>query len=476
MFEFEGLTLESAFYRRLTGHQCQQLHNASLQILERTGIRFYDEEAVELLRQGGARVTEKNRVYIPSWRVEWALRTAPKRITLYDQTGQPAIHLSGRRAYYGNGSDLLHIVDHRTGLRRRAILQDLIEGMQLLDSLPEMDFVMSFVLPDDVPVEQTELYQMRAMLEYTSKPIVYVTTNLPRTQAAIALCEAAVGGADALRDRPFAACYINVTSPLRHNVESVQKLLWLAEKGLPAIYLPPTATRGVTTPVTVAGYIALNNAGQLAGLVLSQLKREGAPFIRCAYGGGTFDMHTLVGQLAAPEARGFHADLARWYELPSFGIGGTSGSKTVDQQAALEAAMTLLLASLSGEQLIHDVGYLDNGLTGSLEQLVICHEIIGWVRHFLPGLEISEDTLALDVIHEVGPNGQFLSTRHTAIHCRDDYYPELLDRHGHDDWAAQGSPTLRSRARQKVDDILAGYTPHPISREIQQAWARIVER
>ena len=474
MFEWENVSLERAFYRRLTPYQCQKLHNASLEILERTGVRFYDEEAVELLRRSGARLKDENRVCIPAWQVEWALEMAPKQVVLYDQTGEPAARLSGRQAYYGNGSDLLYIIDHRTEKRRRARLQDAVEGMKVLDSLSNIDFVMSFVLPDDVPAEKTELYQMRTMLEYTNKPVVYVTTNLARTKAVVEMCEVLAGDADALSARPFAICYTNVTAPLRHNVESVQKLLWLAERGLPIIYLPPTATRGVTSPVPVAGYTALNNAGQLAGLVLSQLKREGAPFLRCAYGGGTFDMRTMVGQLAAPEARGFHSDLAHWYGLPCFGIGGTSGSKTVDQQAALEAALTAILASLSGEQLIHDVGYLDNGLTASLEQLVICDQILGWVRNYLPGLEINEETLALDVIHEVGTDGQYLDTAHTARHFRDDWYPSMLDRRGHDAWAADGGTTLRSRAKQQVDEILADYVPPPLNEGTRQAWADII--
>jgi len=475
VFQFESLRLETAFYRRLTAHQCAQLHDASLQILERTGARIHDQSAVDLLRRGGARVSDGNLVHIPSWRVEWALRTAPKSITLFDQAGAPCLRLAGRKAYYGNGSDLLYIVDHRTDTHRRAVLDDLHQGIQLLDTLEGIDFVMSFVLPSGVPVDLVELVQMQAMLSYTLKPVVYVTTNLPRTQSVIAMAESAAGGAENLRNHPFAVCYINITAPLRHNVESVQKLMWLAEKGLPAIYLPPTSTRSVTTPNSVAGYVALNNAGQLAGLVLAQLTREGAPFLRCAYGGSTFDMRTGIAQLAAPEARGFQSDLAHWYGLPCFGIGGTSGSKTVDQQASMEAALTLLLASLSGEQIIHDVGYLDNGLTGSLEQLVICNELIGWVRRFLPGLEINEDTLALDVIHTVGPDGQYLGQAHTKQHCRDDWYPPLLERRGYEDWARDGGQTLRQRAKQRVEEILAAYTPRPIPSDVRQAWDRIMD-
>jgi len=475
MFDLDNLILQAAFYRRLSSQQSKMLHDASVEILERTGMRFYDDEAVKLLRKGGASVSDGNRVRIPSWRVEWALRTAPKQIILYNQLSEPVIRLAGRKAYYGNSSDLPYIIDHRTSTRRKAVLQDAVEGIRVLESLPDIDFVMSFVLPDDVQVDQAELYQARIMLENTTKPIVYVTTNLPRAQKVVEMCEVVAGGADALRDYPFAACYINIAAPLKHNKESVQKLMWLAEKGLPAIYLPPTVTRGITTPITIAGFIAANNASQLAGLVLSQLKREGAPFIRCSFGGGTFDMRTMVGQHAAPEARGFNADLAHWYGLPGFGIGGMSGAKTVDEQAALEAALTLLLASLSGEQLIHDVGYLNNGSTASLEQLVICHEIIGWIKRFLPGLEINEDTLALDVIHQVGPDGNFLEMEHTALHCRDDWYPELLDRQSYDDWTNEGSPTLRSRAKQKVDDILASYTPRPIPPKIERAWEQIIE-
>lgn len=474
MFDLDDFSLETAFYRRLSNQQSKKLHHASLEILERTGIRFYDEPAVELLRKGGARVSDGNRVSIPSRLVEWALRTAPKQIILYNQSGEPAIRLSGRKAYYGNGSDLPYIIDHRTGVRRKAVLQDAVEGVRVLESLPDIDFIMSFILPSDMPAEQAELYQMQAMLANTTKPIVYVATNLERTQQVVAMCEVLAGGTDALRDYPFAACYINISAPLRHNAESIQKLLWLAEKGLPAIYRPSIVTRGITTPITIAGFIATNNASQLAGLVLSQLKREGAPFIRCSHGGSTFDMRTMCIQLASPEARGFNADLAHWYGLPSFGIGGVSGAKTVDQQAALEASLTLLLAALSGEQLIHDVGHLDNAATASLEQVVICHEIIGWIKQFLPGLNINADTLALDLIHEVGPDGQFLEMEHTAIHCRDDWYPELLDRQSYEDWANEGSPTLRSRAKRKVDEILAAYTPRPIPKEIERAWTKII--
>jgi len=476
ILEMGGSSLHTPFYRRLTGTQLQALHGASLEIMERVGMRFYDEEAVALFRRGGAEITGGNRIHIPANRVEWALSLAPKQVTLYNQSGEPSIRLSGRRAYFGPGADLLNIIDHRSGEHRKPVLNDVIEAIRLFDVLPHVDFVMSYFLPTDVPVEKAEAYQMRAMLEHSDKPIVHVNTDLAHTRADVAMAEALAGGADALRRRPFVANYINISAPLRHNSESVGKLLYLAGKGLPAIYRPSIVTRGLSTPITVAGFLALNNASQLAGLVLAQLKREGTPFVRCSHGGGTFDMRTMVGQHAAPEARGFNADLAHFYRLPSFGIGGLTGSKVVDQQAALEAALTLLEATLAGEQLIHDVGYMNNGLTGSLEQVAICHEIIGWVKAYLPGLQITEETLALDVIEEFGDDGEFMATEHTARHCREDWYPELLDRGDYGTWVAAGSETLREKARTGVDEHLAAFKPKSIPASVQRTWDEIINR
>jgi len=328
---------------------------------------------------------------------------------------------------------------------------------------------MSGFIPTDVPPATVQRYQMQAMLQHTAKPIVYVTTDAANTRACVHMAELAAGDATALAERPFAVNYINIANPLRHNPESIEKLMWLSERNLPFIYRPAIVTRGISTPVTGAGFLVVNNVAGLAGLVLSQLVREGAPFIRCGCSGGTFDMRTMVGQHAAPEVRGHNEDLAEHYGLPRFGIGGLSGSKTVDQQAALEAALTLLASTQAGAQLIHDVGYMDNGTTGALDQLVICHEIIGWIKQSMRDLEITDETLALDVIDRVaGEDGDFLGTEHTAAHYRDDHYPDLLDRGNYETWHAQGDPSLRDRARRKVDEILGRHAPRDIPADVLQ--------
>ena len=459
--------------QRLSEQQSAQLHAASLEMMHKTGIRLLEPEAVEVLRKAGCRVADDHLVRFEPKLVEWALEVAPKEITLYNQLGQAAIRLSGRSAYYGNGSDLLYIIDHRTGQRRKPVLQDVRDIATVVDALPWMDFVMSGFIPSDVPGEEVQKRQMLAMLQRTDKPIVYVTTDLANTQRSIALAEITAGGADALRQRPFAVNYVNISNPLRQNPESLRKVLWLSRKGLPLVYRPSIVTRGISTPVTWAGFLVVNNAAGLAGLVLSQLVNEGTPFIRCGHSGGTFDMQTMVGLHAAAELRGFNEDLAEYYGLPRFGIGGLTGSKEVDQQAAYEAALTLMDSTLAGAQLIHDVGYMDNGTTGALDQLVICHEIIGWLKQYAKELIIDDETLALDVVDAVvGSDGDFLQTEHTLRHYREDYYPELTERKNFEAWQAEGSLTMRHRARRKVDQILSEHQgsrkPAEVLRRLEQ--------
>jgi len=476
MIESNVVSLESPYYRRLTDGQLQHLHQASLEILERTGVRFQADEALDIFRKAGIDIQDGNRVHIPAWRVEWALGVTPKQLLFYDQKGQLAIRLAGRKSYFGNGSDLLHIVDHQTGQRRPPVLKDVENVITLLDALPHYDFVMSGFIPSDVEPEKAERYQMLTMLAKTNKPIIYVTTSLQSTQECIAMAETKAGGAEELRRRCFAVNYVNLTHPLRHNPESVQKILWLAEKGLPFISRPSIVTRGLSTPITPAGFLAVNNAAALASLVLAQLKREGTPFIRCSCAGGTFDMKTTVGLHSAPEVRGFNEELAHFYKMPCFGIGGTSASKMVDQQAALEAALTLITSTLAGAQLIHDVGYMDSGTTTSLNQVVICHEMIAWLKRYMKGLTIDQETLALDLIHEVGTDGSHLTTSHTLEHFREDEYPELRDHHRYEEWMAQGGTSLEDRAREKVNQILAEHQTPPLDPAVHEKLMAMVNQ
>lgn len=462
-------------FPRLSNEQCEKLHSASLQILERTGVRLHYQPAVDSLRRAGASVTEGNRVRIPDKLVEQALETAPDEVVLYNRNGNPVLPVGGYRTFYGTGSDCLNILDHRTGKRRKALLKDVVEGVTLCDALQNIDFVMCMFLPKDVPTMVADRYQMAAMLNGTTKPLVYVTTDLDGCKDAVKMAEAVAGGPKSLAQKPFAACYINVTHGLQHNQEALQKLLYLAERGLPAAYIP-VSIGGATAPITVAGNMAIWNAGSLAGLVLSQLKRPGTPFITSGWGASALDMRTSLSPYVEPEKQFIAQDLAHHYKLPMFAFGGCSDSKALDQQAGIEAALTLLTNTLCGSHLVHDLGYLESGLTGSLAQLVICDELVSWIRTAIEPLEINDKTLALDVIDEVGPDGGFLDAKHTLRHFRERWYPSLLDHDYYDGWVKKGERDLGRRAVEKVDQILAEHQPQPLSENGKEHINEIVER
>lgn len=467
--------MKGTHFRRLSDEQCEKLHQASLQILGRTGARLHHQPAIDLLRKAGASVSEGNRVRIPPSLVEQAFDTAPQEVILYNRRGEPAMPVGNYRTFFGTGSDCLNIVDHRTGERRKPVLQDVVEGLTLCDALPNIDFAMCMFLPVDVPQAVADRYQMEVMLNRTTKPIIFVTTDLSGCVDAVEMAEAVVGGPRTLQRRPFVACYINVTTGLQHNKEALQKLLYLSERGLPTTYIP-VALGGMTAPITLAGNMAIWNAGCLVGLVLSQLNRPGAPFITAGWGASALDMRTMVSPYVEPEKQFMAQELAHFYNLPMFAFGGCSESKLVDQQAGIEAALTLMADALAGSHLVHDLGYLESGLTGSLAQLVICDELVSWIRTSLTPVEVNEEMLALDVIDEAGPDGHFIESEHTLSHFRERWYPTLIERNNYEGWLAAGAQDLGQRAAARVERILAEHEPEPLPTDVQRQVRAIVQR
>jgi trimethylamine--corrinoid protein Co-methyltransferase len=471
--EMNTQTFDTIQFQRMTTTQCQKIHSASLELLERYGVKLHDPQAIELLKKGGADV-EGDLVYLPSGMIEKAFSTVPKRVVLYNRHGDPVMPLEGRRSFYGPGSDTLNLIDHRTGERRKPVLNDIREGMILCDALPNIDFVMSLVLPGDVDQIIADTFQMEVMLNHTIKPVIAVTYDLPGLVDAVEMAEAVMGGADALRRHPILSCYINVVSGLNHNAEALQKLLYLSAKGLPSIYIPST-TAGTNSPITPAGAVALDNAGVLLGLVLSQLNCEGAPYIMPGMPPAPMDMRTMNSPYAYP-VRGIFQSMAQMYQLPAFGLGGVTDSKLVDQQAAAEAALTLLAETLVGGNIIHDVGYIESGLGFSFEMLAICDDIIGWIEAFVKGIDVSEEALALDVIKAAGHEGSYLATEHTRRHFKEEWYPALFERDIYAGWEAKGSKTLAQRARERVEKILSQHHPEPLPAEVQSQLRQIVLR
>jgi trimethylamine--corrinoid protein Co-methyltransferase len=461
------------FYRGLTDDQCRLIHCASLEILERTGVQLYYQPAIELMKKAGC-IVEQNRVRIPAHLVEWALRAAPSQIMMYDRTGMPVMPIRDRISTFGTGSDCLNVLDHGTGKSRKAVLQDVIDGIRVADSMPQIDFIMSMFLPGDVPVA-ADVVQMEVMLTYSAKPICFVTYEWEGTEEIVEMLELVAGSEEQLRIKPTAILYLNPTTAFKHNESALRKLIYAAEKHLPVVYLPDVQ-RGLSCPITYAGAMACANAGQLVGLLLAQLVNEGTPIILNAATPTTIDMKTMVMPYAEPEGKSFALEMNFYYNLPVFSIGGCSDSKLLDEQAIMEAALSLFSATIRGGNMIHDIGYLESGLTGSLELVVICDEIISWLKAYLQGLEINQETLALDVIHEHALTADFLGTEHTVRHVREGWQPNLVDRHNFEGWMASGGMSMGKRAKTKIDDILSDEHHEILPPDIKRRIRKITEK
>ena len=459
----------------LSDSQLEELHSATIEILERVGTRVDHPEALEMLRDAGCLVKDKV-VRIPGWLVEECIQQAPKRVTLANRRRERCLYLEKNRSYFGPGSDLPYTIDMDTGERRSVVKEDIEQAVKLADFLPNLDFVMSYGIPTDVPVEENELHQFEAMLTNSIKPIVFTALSHENTAKIVEMAAVAVGGLDKLKERPLMALYTEPLSPLVHTYDGVAKMFTCIDNGVPVIYTPGVVAGG-TTPVTKAGTIVQMNAESLAGLVMAQVKQRGASVI---IGGGAtpMDMMTSATLYGAPDTQmNFCAmtELSRFYEVPNFTEAGCCNAPVPDAQAGMEASMGILLSQLSGANLIHDVGYLDGGKTGTLPFLVMCDEFIDAARHIGSGTRINENTLAVEQIEKIGPAGQFISTVHTAKNFRNEIWlSKISNRDMWDNWEKQGKKDLHEKAKEKTREILLSHEPEPLSATAREEISRIV--
>jgi len=460
----QGILSQPSGYRMFTDAQLDEIHLASLEILRRTGVRVHEAESLALLRDAGCIVTDASLVRFPPAVIENAIADAPSRVVLCNRTGEPHVYLEGHRVYFGTGSDLVNTIDLETGERRLSVLSDVGNAARLADSLPNLDFVMSMALPSDVPVQTSDRRSFLTMTENTVKPLVFTAWDETGLADIIAMAEAVAGGPDELTLAPFLLAYLEPTSPLQHTEVVLRKVLMMADHGLPFVYAPGPLD-GATAPVTPAGALAMANAEVLSGITIAQLRRRGAPVV-WGSGSGPLDMRTMVATYASPEFM-LHcmamAEMAHYYyHKPVWGFVGCSESKLPDIQAGIESALWILWTALSGANLVHDTGYIESGLTASCEMMVVCDEIIGFVRRLMHGIDITPETLALDVIDQVGPGGNYITAPHTLQNFRQVWYPRVLDRHNYSGWMEAGQPTAIKTTREIARDVIAHHQPVPL--------------
>ncbi len=465
-------------FRILTDDQIEAIYYAALEVLERTGCRVYDEEGIELLKGAGAYVTDETLARIPAAAVKDALNTCPERVTLCARDGSSTLFLQDDHFYYGTGSDCPFIYDEASGERREYTYADCERSAQIFDACENLDFFMSVGLVSDVPRMTYDRHQFLAMVTNTVKPLIVTAVDRAGIADIYEMCCLIMGSPDEYRLRPNMALYAEPSSPLRHSTDAVQKLLFAAEHGIPTVYTP-CPIMGATAPATFAGALVQGLAECLSGVVMAQQKKRGAPMI---IGGvvSSLDMHDTVLTYGSPElhiASAAFTEVVKWLKLPMFSTGGTSDSKVVDQQAAIENAMSLLVATLSGANLIHDISFLEGALIASDEMVVMSDEIAGMCRHIARGVRVDEDTLAVDVIDAVGPGGHFLDQNHTLEHYRSEFwFPTLMDRKKYENWVAAGSKTMGERIKDNIKQILATHEVTPIPDDVLREMESVVEK
>ena len=462
-------------FRILSDGQIEEIFFSALEVLRETGVRVYHQEALELLQEEGAYISDGNLVHIPAAMVEEAVAEAPSRVVVAGRDRSKKIALEKNHIYFGTGSDCPFIRDPYDNERRRYTYRDSYNAAKIADSLPHIDFYMPLGLTSDVPIGTYDRHQFLAALQGVTKPLVVTAVDKEGLDDQYQMACEVVGGEDEFQRTPLFVIYTEPSSPLEHTKEAVEKVLFAAEKSIPAI-ITPCPSAGGTAPATMAGILVQALAETLSGIVMSQLKKEGAPVIM----GGVvtiMDMLTTTYCYGAPELSLLSAgltEISKWLGLPMFSTAGCSDAKSLDQQAAIEGAISIATAALSGASLIHDVGYLESGLVGSYDMLVMSNEIIGMVKRIMGGIPVNEETLAVDVIAKVGPGGHFLGEKHTFKHFREFWRPELIDRAKVDDWEAAGSKTLGDRVHEKVINLIETYEPEPIPDDVESRLKEII--
>ena len=455
-------------FRFLSPEQLDELNRASIHILETTGVTIDSEEAIGLLSDAGANVSNNKRVKIPGDIVEQALKTTPKEITLYTRDGKPYLHLDRTHTYFGAIPDCPEILDPHTRRRRPCYGEDTASLVRLIDYLPNITWILTAGWARGLPGEISDKVSLIQAILNTSKPIGCCINDVSSLKSMLEICSIVSGGMEALKARPFFYSTVEPVTPLVHGRDALEKSLLCAETGIPnVIYSMPMA--GATSPATFAGTLAMANAEILSHLVVVQLKNPGSPVI---YGAmpNIMDMTTSIYPYGTPELNLLNACLTRlshYYKLPMWGTAGCTDAKVIGAQAGAEIMMQCLSSVISGADFVHDTGLMDHATMISPELIVFMNEIIDMVKVFIGGIDISDQTLALDLIDSVGPGGSYIAEDHTLEHFRNFWVPGVLDRSMlTQDLEEESIKHCEDLINDKTKKIMETHTPEPLSDDI----------
>jgi trimethylamine---corrinoid protein Co-methyltransferase len=447
----------------LSDKELDFLHQATLRLLQHTGLKVYSEEAMEIFHGSGAvveRFSDHGIVKIAPYIVEDGIRQAPSTFGCYGREPEDDLIIEPSLVSLSNAGACINVIDPYTQEQRPAMKKDCGNIARICDSLDGIGVLLRPCIPCDVPAEIYPVHALEAILNNTSKHTLIGADNVNNLRKMIQLGAACVGGMERFKRRPVFSATVCPTSPLTLTQNLCEVLIEAARQGV-GLLVVPMALAGAISPATMAGTLVTTNAEILGSVILAQLTARGTP---CIYGNLStiMDMKTGVAAVGAPELARVAAGtcrLAKYYRLPCLTGGGMSDSKIPDAQAAYESAFSLVLAALAGANIVFGMGGLDHLLTFDYAKLIMDAEVEEMVMNVIGGIEVSEESVALDVIHHVGPAGEYLTQQHTYDHMRQFSQSKLYDRRTRDTWLEQGAENLTERAYEKARYIIENHKP-----------------
>ena len=450
-------------YDMLSVESVQRLHDASMRILSEFGIAFYDEEARSLLKSHGARVDGDMVYFDPEMIAEYVAK-APSEFTQLARNPENNLPIGGNAVNFAPVYGPPYVLDADRG-RREAKLEDFVNFVKLAYLSPYMHHSGGTIVePTDEPVETRHLDMVYSHIKYSDKAFMGSVTSAENAHDTVRMAEI-LFGSEAIRENPGVISLINVSSPRRFDDRMLGAMKVYA-RARQAMIITPFILSGAMAPVSIAGTLVQQNAEALAGIAFAQMIEPGTPVI---YGSFLTNINLQSGApvFGSPESQiGLYASaqLARLYHLPFRGGGMFTSSKIPDAQAAYESVMVMLPTIMARTNFVlHAAGWLENGLASGYEKFVLDCEILGMLHTWSKGLEISDESLAMQSIAEVPPGGHHLGTDHTMRHFRTAFYrAELFDYNSAEVWAEAGSEDAYARANKRVKKMLASYEAPPL--------------
>lgn len=446
-------------------------------ILETQGIFLENKQAANLFIEQGLN-NEGERYFIPSDLVEKSLQTVPKEITLFDREGNKHLSLKADEVHFDPGSAAILILDENTGLVRDALKEDFIRFTKIVDHLKYIDAQSTSFSYTDVPNEAQDWHRLYIALRYGYKPVVTGTFRKESFQIMKELLLACRSSAVELANKPLAIFDACPSPPLRWSDLTTQSLIDAAKNGIPSEFVSmPLA--GASAPATLIGSITQHCAECLAGVVIVQLTKRGAPLV---WGGSpaVFDMRQGTTPMGAVESMMLNvgdAEIGKFLDLPTHAYMSLSDSKIPDAQAGLEAGLGAIIAALAGINMVSGPGMLDFESCQSIEKLLIDNEIVGMVKRFIRGIEDHGSPFAADILPDYEEKQEFLSHPTTLKFFRKEFFfPNMIiDRMTRELWKTSGSKSARGRAKELANKLLKKPSSKPIDESLASELDKLAE-